>query len=85
VGQGGCDRRPPQQRIEQRLTASERIAAGGIDLVMRKLPAKRGREPHHDRFSYDQPAGGGHVFAFTRDGRKIVHGWRKMEEIGKRG
>jgi broad specificity phosphatase PhoE len=32
--------------------------------------------------AYDQPAGGGHVFAFTRDGRKIVHGWRKMEEIG---
>lgn len=32
--------------------------------------------------AYDQPAGGGHVFAFTRDARKIVHGWRKMEEIG---
>ncbi|MDA9505430.1 phosphoglycerate mutase [Bradyrhizobium sp. CCBAU 11386] len=30
---------------------------------------------------HDQPAGGGHVFAFTRDGRNIVHGWRKMEEI----
>ena len=31
---------------------------------------------------YDQPAGGGHVFAFTRDERQIVHGWRRLEEIG---
>jgi broad specificity phosphatase PhoE len=30
---------------------------------------------------HDQSAGGGHVFAFTRDGRKILHGWRRMEEI----
>ncbi|WP_404553653.1 histidine phosphatase family protein [Bradyrhizobium niftali] len=32
--------------------------------------------------AYDQPAGGGHVFAFTRDARHVLHGWRKMEEIG---
>jgi len=31
---------------------------------------------------HDQPAGGGHVFAFTRDARHVLHGWRKMEEIG---
>ncbi len=30
---------------------------------------------------HDQSAGGGHVFAFTRDGRKILHGWRRMEEM----
>lgn len=30
---------------------------------------------------YDQPAGGGNVFAFAREGRQIVHGWRRMEEI----
>lgn len=30
---------------------------------------------------YDQPAGGGNWFAFGRDGRQIVHGWRRMEEI----
>lgn len=31
---------------------------------------------------HDQPAGGGNVFAFTRDGRQIVHDWRRMEEAG---
>jgi broad specificity phosphatase PhoE len=31
---------------------------------------------------HDQPAGGGNCFAFTRDERQIVHGWRRMEEIG---
>ena len=30
---------------------------------------------------HDQSAGGGHVFAFTRDGRKILHGWRRLEEM----
>jgi broad specificity phosphatase PhoE len=29
---------------------------------------------------HDQPAGGGHVFAFAREGRQVLHGWRKMEE-----
>ena len=58
AGQGGCDRRPPQQRIEERLATGERIAAGGIDLVMRMLSAEYGREPHHDRFGHNQPARG---------------------------
>jgi broad specificity phosphatase PhoE len=31
--------------------------------------------------AHDQSAGGGHVFAFTRDGRQVLHGWRRMEEI----
>ncbi|OKO68346.1 histidine phosphatase family protein [Bradyrhizobium sp. AS23.2] len=31
---------------------------------------------------HDQPAGGGHVFAFVRDARQVVHAWRKMEESG---
>jgi broad specificity phosphatase PhoE len=31
---------------------------------------------------HDQPAGGGHVFAFTREARQILHGWRRLEEIG---
>ncbi|WP_426614126.1 histidine phosphatase family protein [Bradyrhizobium sp. McL0616] len=30
---------------------------------------------------HDQPAGGGHVFTFTRDARRVLHGWRRMEEI----
>jgi broad specificity phosphatase PhoE len=31
---------------------------------------------------HDQPAGGGHVFAFARQTRQVLHGWRKMEEGG---
>ena len=31
---------------------------------------------------HDQPAGGGNVFAFAREGRQVVHGWRRMEEAG---
>ncbi|MGY8632336.1 histidine phosphatase family protein [Bradyrhizobium sp. 14AA] len=31
---------------------------------------------------HDQPAGGGHVFAFTREARQILHGWRRLEEMG---
>ncbi|WP_342739217.1 histidine phosphatase family protein [Bradyrhizobium sp. B117] len=31
---------------------------------------------------HDQPAGGGNLFAFARDGRQVVHGWRPMEEAG---
>ncbi|MBW7970341.1 histidine phosphatase family protein [Bradyrhizobium sp. BR 10289] len=31
---------------------------------------------------HDQPAGGGHVFAFTRETRQILHGWRRLEEMG---
>ncbi|EJN08225.1 fructose-2,6-bisphosphatase [Bradyrhizobium sp. YR681] len=30
---------------------------------------------------HDQPAGGGHCFAFVRVGRQIVHGWRRMEDM----
>ena len=30
---------------------------------------------------HDQPAGGGNLFAFARDGRQVVHGWRRMEEV----
>jgi broad specificity phosphatase PhoE len=30
---------------------------------------------------HDQAAGGGNCFAFTREGRRVLHGWRKMEEI----
>ncbi|MGY8711019.1 histidine phosphatase family protein [Bradyrhizobium sp. 18BD] len=31
--------------------------------------------------AYDQPAGGGHVFAFARETRGILHGWRRLEEM----
>jgi broad specificity phosphatase PhoE len=31
--------------------------------------------------AYDQPAGGGHVFAFTCEPRRILHGWRRLEEM----
>lgn len=31
---------------------------------------------------HDQPAGGGHIFAFARETRQVLHGWRKMEEGG---
>lgn len=30
---------------------------------------------------HDQGAGGGHVFAFEKDARRILHAWRKMEDI----
>ena len=30
---------------------------------------------------HDQGAGGGYVFAFEKDGRRIVHAWQKMEAI----
>ncbi|MCP3373490.1 histidine phosphatase family protein [Bradyrhizobium cajani] len=31
---------------------------------------------------HDQPAGGGNCFAFAREERRVLHGWRRMEEIG---
>jgi broad specificity phosphatase PhoE len=38
---------------------------------------------HHSNFAidraYDQPAGGGHYFAFAKDGRRVLHPWRPME------
>jgi broad specificity phosphatase PhoE len=30
---------------------------------------------------HDQPAGGGHVVAFAREGRQVLHGWRRLEEM----
>src|SRR3979409_1995875 len=29
--------------------------------------------------AYDQPAGGGHYFALFKDGRRVLHSWRRME------
>jgi broad specificity phosphatase PhoE len=29
--------------------------------------------------AYDQPAGGGHYFAFVKGGRRVLHPWRRME------
>ena len=37
--------------------------------------------PEIDRL-HDQPAGGGYFFAFAREGRRILHSWRRMEELG---
>jgi broad specificity phosphatase PhoE len=31
--------------------------------------------------AHDQPAGGGHWFAFVEDGRRVLHPWRRMEEL----
>jgi broad specificity phosphatase PhoE len=31
--------------------------------------------------AHDQPAGGGHCFAFTREGCRILHPWRSMEDL----
>ncbi|MDF0579546.1 histidine phosphatase family protein [Bradyrhizobium yuanmingense] len=30
---------------------------------------------------HDQPAGGGNCFAFAREGRRVLHGWRRMEDL----
>jgi broad specificity phosphatase PhoE len=30
---------------------------------------------------HDQPAGGGHCFAFAKDGRRLLHPWRRMENL----
>jgi broad specificity phosphatase PhoE len=32
---------------------------------------------------HDQPAGGGHVFAFARHGRRVLHAWRRMEDLDR--
>jgi broad specificity phosphatase PhoE len=38
---------------------------------------------HYSNFAidraYDQPAGGGHYFAFVKDGKRVLHPWRPME------
>jgi broad specificity phosphatase PhoE len=31
--------------------------------------------------AHDQSAGGGHWFAFVEDGRRVLHPWRRMEEL----
>jgi broad specificity phosphatase PhoE len=31
--------------------------------------------------AHDQPAGGGHFFAFVKDGRRVLHRWRRMEDL----
>jgi broad specificity phosphatase PhoE len=31
--------------------------------------------------AYDQPAGGGHCFTLVKDGRRVLHPWRRMEEL----
>ncbi len=31
--------------------------------------------------AYDQPAGGGQYFAFVKDGRRVLHSWRRMEYL----
>jgi len=30
---------------------------------------------------HDQPAGGGHFFAFASDGRRVLHRWRPLEDL----
>ena len=34
--------------------------------------------------SWDQPAGGGHYFAFERTSRLLLHKWRRIDEGGQR-
>ena len=31
--------------------------------------------------AHDQPAGGGHYFAFVKDARRVLHPWRRMEDV----
>jgi broad specificity phosphatase PhoE len=31
--------------------------------------------------THDQPAGGGHVFAFAKEGRRVLHSWRRFEDL----
>jgi broad specificity phosphatase PhoE len=31
--------------------------------------------------AYDQPAGGGYCFALAKDGRRVLHSWRRMEDL----
>jgi broad specificity phosphatase PhoE len=32
--------------------------------------------------AHDQPAGGGNYFALLKEGRRVIHRWRRMEEWG---
>ena len=31
--------------------------------------------------TYDQPGGGGYCFAFAKEGRRVLHPWRRMEDL----
>jgi broad specificity phosphatase PhoE len=31
--------------------------------------------------AHDQPAGGGHCFTLVKDGRRVLHPWRRMEDL----
>jgi broad specificity phosphatase PhoE len=31
--------------------------------------------------AHDQPAGGGHYFTLVKDGRRVLHPWRRMEDL----
>jgi broad specificity phosphatase PhoE len=31
--------------------------------------------------AHDQPAGGGHFFSFLKEGRRVLHPWRRLEEL----
>ena len=31
--------------------------------------------------AYDQPAGGGHYFTLVKDRRRVLHPWRRMEDM----
>jgi broad specificity phosphatase PhoE len=31
--------------------------------------------------AHDQPAGGGHRFTLVKDGRRVLHPWRRMEDL----
>ena len=31
--------------------------------------------------THDQPAGGGHCFTLVKDGRRVLHPWRRMEDL----
>jgi broad specificity phosphatase PhoE len=31
--------------------------------------------------THDQPRGGGHYFAFVKGGRRVLHPWRRMEDL----
>jgi broad specificity phosphatase PhoE len=34
--------------------------------------------------THDQPGGGGHYFAFVKDGRRALHPWRRMEDMSRK-
>jgi broad specificity phosphatase PhoE len=43
---------------------------------------------HYSAFAidrtHDQPRGGGHYFAFVKDGRRVLHPWRRMEDLSRK-